>query len=536
MLNLKHAIEESNYSLVKELIEKGANLNEIIPPDPEDSPWQREKTTLKVAIETYFKTNDIKIINLLLENNVNINLVDGSNNTVLHDIISVIYIHETDTSKVNQCFELIKFFAAKGLDLNLRNNDGDTGLNNVVKEKFDNKEIVKSLYKLLTELGADPRIKDNNGACPLDLASEYVQKTFDGKKTEIASDENKQYETMSLFEAARYKFPEPVKVVLAKNPRIAINEKDETGFTALMYAAKSENWEGAKLLIEHGADTNIRNNREYALIHQLAERISSEDPEEKNNKANDFLEFIISKDTSINSEALFNGEYQTPLQIASMLNNWLFCKTLIDNGGGSVNQLKAHLKNLSGNKGAEYILAYIDNKNNRPETSKTASKKQELNEVRNNFSVFDFIENVFDIYKTTAWIISLVSIISIFAIPFLLIKMYDIPDINQFGFYASRALWEFCLFFFIVYLIYLWHKKKGGYFSIRRFLDISLLLIGIIGIVIWLILLFGGFGAGDKTLTIARMSNFQMSFFIILPFVLGLILSIPVWIIALLRR
>ena len=66
MLELKHAIESMNFASVEKLKD---HFNIIIPPDPDDKPFDRKKTPLKVAFELFEKDKDTdyEMIRFLVE-------------------------------------------------------------------------------------------------------------------------------------------------------------------------------------------------------------------------------------------------------------------------------------------------------------------------------------------------------------------------------------------------------------------------------------------------------------------------------------
>ena len=87
---------------------------------------------------------------------------------------------------------------------------------------------------------------------------------------------------------------------------IRINDADENGDTALMYAVQNNNIELVRLLLENGADVNIENEQAETALHYAAEQQVNlqilelllnrgADPNSKDFIGNTLLFFIYSK-------------------------------------------------------------------------------------------------------------------------------------------------------------------------------------------------------------------------------------------------
>ncbi len=110
-----------------------------------------------------------------------------------------------------------------------------------------------------------------------------------------------------------------------------INSLEQNGESLLCRAVKENNLETAALLIDSGADVKLRNRDGNALIHYLAE-VGEDSSEASYEKANELIRYIIAKGARVDEKGTFNNRPSTPLLIASKMNNWLGCRTLIDNG------------------------------------------------------------------------------------------------------------------------------------------------------------------------------------------------------------
>lgn len=140
------------------------------------------------------------------------------------------------------------------------------------------------------------------------------------------------------------------------------------------------------------------------------------------------------------------------------------------------------------------------------------------------------------IFNVKSLIILVLSIVSIFVFPIILFKFNDISKVNLSVFYINKLLWEVCLFFVIFCLLYLWRKKKEGYFSIKRFTDIFLLIFGFLWIITWVGVIFGGAEVNQKVITIATMGNEFLLIYSIMPLIAAIALAFLIWIIAMLRK
>jgi len=134
--------------------------------------------------------------------------------------------------------ERIELFIKAGMNVNAKNNNGDTALMRASAD--DNFEVVK----LLIEKGADVNAKDNDGYTVLMVAS---------SKADLA-----------------------VATLLIKKGA-DVNASNNAAETALMLASLNGNFDMAQLLIEKGADVNAKsNNGKTALKYSFLDTRMSE--------------------------------------------------------------------------------------------------------------------------------------------------------------------------------------------------------------------------------------------------------------------
>jgi ankyrin repeat protein len=137
--------KDSNYDVIKYLLDKGANLNlELF----------NGQNLLQIAI----REEDVgeKIILLLIDKGADLNHKDNSGATPLHYACEDEYLKEIAVYLIN-----------KGANVNIRDNKGRSPIFNAI-EFCDDLEMIK----ILVENGAEFELIDKNGITPLNFAKE----------------------------------------------------------------------------------------------------------------------------------------------------------------------------------------------------------------------------------------------------------------------------------------------------------------------------------------------------------------------------
>lgn len=117
-------------------------------------------TPLHLAVQ---RPDNEKAVELLIQQGAGLNILDPAGRNAL--LVSV-------GSYQNGYIELL---ASKGIDINSRDNEGNTALHYPIKNVLSNKLYLpysKPAVKILMAKGADPHIRNKEGKSPMDLAAE----------------------------------------------------------------------------------------------------------------------------------------------------------------------------------------------------------------------------------------------------------------------------------------------------------------------------------------------------------------------------
>lgn len=210
---LVEAARHNFLEMAELLIDNGANIN----PKNKFSP-----------LEAAARSNSVEVAKLLLSKGADINAKDHRYYTAL-----------MEASEANST-EVAKLLIENGANVN----DGAPLCSVAAFNKID-------MAKLLLEKGADVNIRDEStGKTPLIIVAE-ISVYGEDVKGKIMS------EPHGMISPPTMNLPSylPLAKLLIDNGA-GINIKDESGRTALMYAASCNSLKIAKLLIDNGADVN----------------------------------------------------------------------------------------------------------------------------------------------------------------------------------------------------------------------------------------------------------------------------------------
>jgi len=149
--------------------------------------------------------------------------------------------------------ETVKQLLKNGALISLQSpSNGNTPIHDALYFKIG-KDL--SVIKALLEAGANLSIKNRAGLTPIEsaklLKDEDAQKLFEVELRHRFSDAGQ-----TLMAAVRKNNLEAVKALLQKQPNTPLEERDEQGFTPLIWAAREGFVDIVKLLLDKGANPN----------------------------------------------------------------------------------------------------------------------------------------------------------------------------------------------------------------------------------------------------------------------------------------
>ncbi|EAY00149.1 hypothetical protein TVAG_330780 [Trichomonas vaginalis G3] len=185
---------------------------------------------------------------LMNEYNLKINL----DSCHYYNNLDAFLVYFAQTNDINECFvsstlfdipSLCEYFLLHGVDINAKNNDGQTALHKAAQNNL------KEIAEFLISHGANINEKGQDGENALHFAAYYNSKeTAEFLISHGANiNEKNNYEQTALHEAALNNSKETAEFLISHGANI--NEKDKVGETALHKAALSNSKEICKLLI-----------------------------------------------------------------------------------------------------------------------------------------------------------------------------------------------------------------------------------------------------------------------------------------------
>jgi ankyrin repeat protein len=126
------------------------------------------------AISYSINTKNFKLLKHLLKIGADINILDSNGNTLVHKVVLLALFERLKNKELD---DMIDILIANGINPNIRNNDGYTPLHLAVKPANDKDE--KAAYQIVQKLldySADPNIEDKVGATSFDYAKGEVLK------------------------------------------------------------------------------------------------------------------------------------------------------------------------------------------------------------------------------------------------------------------------------------------------------------------------------------------------------------------------
>lgn len=221
---LHYAVWHNFYDLVKQLIEKGADVNIATTDTDASTSYKSMVGATPLHIAAFL--GNLKMVKLLLESGADVNIRDEQGKSPLHYLMVIkregmienTYAQWQVTDQKAEILPLLK------CDINGADNNGETPLFTLLSNK--NASIVQALLGPMLKEGADISMVTDSGKTPLMMAAENGLITA----------------TLELAEKTEN-----------------INAQDNDKNTALHLALKNRHIEAAYIILDMGADVEVEN-------------------------------------------------------------------------------------------------------------------------------------------------------------------------------------------------------------------------------------------------------------------------------------
>lgn len=303
-----------NYGSVKEAIQKGANAH-----------YRNEKgeTVLHYVVQSsygYTKESIAGMIDFLKEKGLSLNVTDNDGATPLHWAANKGYD------------DAIRVLIEKGAYVNVRDNEGVTPLHDAARG-WSGETI-----SLLISQGADMESKTDKGNTPVHYAAYFgkldnLRALINGgasATTKGSVSANALHKAIDNNDVSETTAVQIIDFLLDKG--VAINDKDERGFTSLYYAAYKGYEDIARLLITRGAGINEKAYDGWTALHTACK-----------NKRTGMVKLLLDKGAAIND---YTNGGATALWIAYNAGAYEITD-LLELYGGKVRDADGYLISLS---------------------------------------------------------------------------------------------------------------------------------------------------------------------------------------------
>lgn len=221
---LHYAVWHNFYDLVKQLIEKGADVNVATTDTTASTSYKSMVGATPLHIAAFL--GNLKLVKLLLESGADVNIKDAQGKSPLHYLMLIkregmienTYAQWHVTDQKAEILPMLK------CDINEADNNGEPPLMTLLSNSYA--PIIQSLLGPVIEQGADTTVISADGKTPLMLAAANGSVTA----------------TLKLAENAEN-----------------INQQDNDKNTALHLALKNHNNEAAYIILEMGGDVEAAN-------------------------------------------------------------------------------------------------------------------------------------------------------------------------------------------------------------------------------------------------------------------------------------
>lgn len=269
---LQHAVSNNDFEIAKKYLEQGANPN---------GSNQYDLTPLMITA----LNGNLEMAKLLISKGADVNVKDKNGNTALTYCSNYGYIiiaKSADANVVKDKYgyiKIAKFLVENGADINHRNKDGITALEQALEQAAKINKF--ELAKFLIENGADHKsinkslVIVSGQSDGWGISNKKEREEFLHYLISHNADVNAKncIGVSALSNAVLVDNLEFAKTLLCNGANV--NSKDYKGDTALMFACAKENWEITNLLIDNGANVNIKNNEGKTALEYYKKRCKS---------------------------------------------------------------------------------------------------------------------------------------------------------------------------------------------------------------------------------------------------------------------
>ena len=346
--------DEKYFDVVRYLVEHGADV------DAQNNTEQ--PTTLHLA--SYF--GGFKVAQLLLGHGADINVQGKNGRTPLHEALASLHDDFGDYR-----FDTVRFLLEHGADVNAPDNDHATPLH-VVSASGGVKAA-----RLLLGHGADVHALDGNHLTPLHFASksrgfELPDRLVEHRKC-VEDLDNYHSAPPDLIFVSQHRNTGVARVLLEHGA--VVDARDNEDSTPLHVASQHGHANAARLLLEHGADVHALNNNHSTPLHFASESGYAEaarvllehgaDVHALNNNRSTPLHFVSQHGEAEAARVLLehgaivdarDDDDSTPLHVASQCGNAKVARLLLEHGAD------IHVRNKTDQTPQNLLLAMRSNK------------------------------------------------------------------------------------------------------------------------------------------------------------------------------